>query len=147
MLVTLEFRLRRFEECHGLARDHMHQRAALQGWEHIGIDAFLELRLGQDDAAARAAQGLVRGRGDEIGMRHRVGVNPSRDQAGIMRHIDHKIRANLLGNLGHARPVEAQCIGRSAAYQQLRLAFERDAFHLVVVNFFLIVQTVRHNVE
>ena len=81
----------------------------------------------------------MRGRGNEISMRHRIRVNARRDQARVMRHVHHEIRPYFFRNFGHACPIKTQGIGRGAAYQQLRLALHSDALHLVVIDFFFIV--------
>ena len=62
----------------GLTRDHVHERAALAAREHRGVDFLREsLVVGEDEAAARAAQGLVRGGGHDVGVRHgRLDVRP-----------------------------------------------------------------------
>ena len=44
-------------------------------------------------AAARAAQRLVGGGGDEVGVRHRARVQPGGDRAGDVRDVDHEQRA------------------------------------------------------
>ncbi len=48
------------------------------------------LVIAQDHAAARAAQGLVRRRGDDMGVRQRARMDAARDQPGEMRHVDHQ---------------------------------------------------------
>src|SRR3546814_19255025 len=68
LLVLLELRLQRFLEGDGLGRDHVHQRAALDAGEHDRLQLLFDLfglvahggAAGDDDAAARAAPGLVR---------------------------------------------------------------------------------------
>ena len=81
----------------------MHQRAALQAGEHRRVDLLGELLVvGEDHAAARAAQGLVRGRGDDMGVRERRGMRAARDQPGEMRHVDHEIGADLVGDRAEA---------------------------------------------
>src|SRR5687767_3583888 len=53
LLVGLELRRQRFLEGHGLGRDHVHQRTALEAWKDRAVDDLLVLRLHQDDAATR----------------------------------------------------------------------------------------------
>ena len=80
-------------------------------------------------------------------MWHRIGVDTTGNQTRIMRHIDHKIGTDFFRNLGHARPVKTQGIGRSATNEQLGFALKGNTLHLVVINFFFIVQTIRHDIE
>ena len=71
--VELELRLQRLAEGHGLGGDDVHQRAALQAGEDRRVDLLGDvLVVGEDHAAARAAQGLVRGGGDDMGVRERA---------------------------------------------------------------------------
>jgi len=64
-----------------------------------------------------------------------------------MRHIDHEIGTDALGDLRHALPVEAQGIGAGAADQELGLGLDGDAFHFVVIDLFVLVETVGNDVE
>ena len=65
-------------ERHGLGRDDVLQRAALLAGEHRGVELLGQLGGGQDDAAAGAAERLVRGGGDDVGVRHRAtGCRPA----------------------------------------------------------------------
>ncbi len=79
--------LQRFLERHGLARDHVHQRAALQAGEDGAVHGLFVLGLHQDDAATGAAQALVGGGGDHVGEGHGVGVHARSDQAGVVGHV------------------------------------------------------------
>ena len=67
------FRLQRLLERDRLARDHVHERAALRTREHRLVDLGSELFVvGEDESTARTTQGLVaRGRYD-IGIGHRA---------------------------------------------------------------------------
>ena len=49
--------------------------------------SFAYFSLHKNQAAARAAQGLVRGGGDKIGMFNRAGMQPGGDQAGDVRDV------------------------------------------------------------
>ena len=121
--VDLEVRPQRFAERHRLGRDHMHQRAALQAREDRRVELLGErLVVAQDQAAARAAQRLVRGGGGDMGMRHRRGMHAAGDEAGEMRHVDHEIGADAVGDLAEALEVPGARIGRAAGDDQLRLA-------------------------
>ena len=67
--ISLEIlRLQRFAERHRLGRDDVHQRSALDAGEDGLVDLLGALFLAQDHAAPRAAQGLVRRRGHEVGV-------------------------------------------------------------------------------
>jgi hypothetical protein len=98
----------------------VHQRPALQAGEDGRIDRLFVLGLHQDDAAARTAQRLVRGRGHDIGVRHRVRVETGGNQTGVVRHVDHEDGADFPGHLGEALEVDAQRVGRGAGDQDQR---------------------------
>jgi hypothetical protein len=113
LLVVLELRLQRFLEGDGLGGDDVHQRTALDAGNTSDWNFFSSssLALADDDAAARTAQGLVRGRGDHVRMRHRVRIHAGGDQTGDVRHVDEQIRADLVGDGAEARPVDDLRIG------------------------------------
>ena len=70
--IDLEVRSKRLGEGDGLAGDDMHERAALEAGEDRRVELLRHvLVIGEDEAAARAAERLVGGRGDDMGMRKR----------------------------------------------------------------------------
>ena len=82
--------------------------------------------LAQDEAAARAAQRLVRGGGDDVGERHRRRVHARGDEAGDVRHVHHHRRADLVGDLAELREVEGARVGAGADDDDLRLVLLRE---------------------
>ena len=119
LLVNLEAWVKRFFERHRFGRDDMHQRAALQTGEHRAVDGFFMLGFHENDAAARTAQTFVRGGGDHVGMRHRVGIHTRCDQTCVMRHVHQKNSADFFGHFGKARKVDMQAVRRRACNDQL----------------------------
>ena len=105
--VGLEVGLQRLAERDRLGGDDVHQRAALQAGEDRRVDLLRDgLVVGQDHAAARAAQGLVGGGGDDMGMAERGGVHARRDEAREMGHVDHEQRADLVGDGAEAGEID-----------------------------------------
>ena len=147
LLVDLELGRQGLFECHRLGADHVHQRAALDAGEDGAVDLLGDRVLHQDQAATRTAQGLVRGRCDDVGIRHWVGVDARGDQAGIVRHVDHEIRPDGLGHLGETLEIDLQRVGRSAGDDQFRLVLMGQPFHRVVVDGLVGVQPVAHHLE
>ena len=96
----------RFLEADGLGGDDVHQRPALDAGEHRAIEVLGELLAAEHHAAARPAQRLVRGRRDEIGVRHRARMLAGGDEAGDVRHVGHHERADVVGDRADAREVE-----------------------------------------
>src|SRR5580693_9679065 len=87
--VKLEFGPERLAEGNRLGRDHMHQRAALEARKYRRIDLLGDrLVIGENKPSARAAQGLVGRRGDDMGMRKWRRMHGARDKAREMRHVD-----------------------------------------------------------
>ena len=112
LLIRFEGRLQRLMESHRLGCDHMHQRATLQAGENRAVDFLGNLFIiHQNDAAARSAQTLVRGRGHDMGMRHRVGIRTTGDQARVVRHIHQQIGTDVFGDFRKTRPVDLQRVG------------------------------------
>ena len=91
-------------EADGLGGDDVHQRSALHAGEDDFVDRAQRTRLlGQNQAGAGAAQRLVRGGGDDLGVGHRRRMRAARDQTGEVRHVHQIERAHLVGDLAHAR--------------------------------------------
>ena len=133
--VGLELRPQRLAERHRLGGDDVHQRAALHAGEDGRVDLLGEVLLvGEDHGAARAAQGLVRGRGDDVRVRERRGMRAAGDQPGEVRHVDHQVGADLVGDLAEGGEVDDARIGAAAGDDHLRPVLAREAPHLVHVD-------------
>src|SRR5664280_1939584 len=105
----------RLTERHRLGGDHMHQRAALHAGEHRRVEFLGDLFVvGQDHAAARPAQRLVRGSGHHMRMREWRGMHPARHQSGEVRHVHHQQRADLVADFAEGAEVDDARIGRTA---------------------------------
>ena len=79
--VVLERRLERLAERHRLGGDHVLERSALRAGEDRLVDRLGVLGLAEDESAARAAQRLVRGGRDDVGVRHRRRMHARRRRA------------------------------------------------------------------
>jgi hypothetical protein len=134
----------------GLARDHVHQRPTLDAGEHGLVDLRRERRLdgreiglvharrellaAEDQAAATAAERLVRGRRDDVGMWERARMDTRRDQPGDVGHVDEEQRPDRVGDLGHAREVDDPGIGRGAGDHDLGADLSCRRLESVVVD-------------
>ena len=94
-------------------------------------------------AGPRAAERLVRGGGDEIGDRHRIVVQPGRDQPGVVGHVDQQLRADFAGDLGELAVRNLARIGAGPGDDQLRLVLAGQPGDLVEVD---AVRVARHAV-
>ncbi len=145
--VFAEARLQRLVERGRLGGDHVHQRSALQSRKDRRVDRLLVCGGHQDEAAARAAQALVRGRGDDVGMPDRARIDAGCDQSGVMRHVGHQQCARIAGHLRESLPVDPQAVRRRAGDDESRAVLVRLALHRVVVDFLGLVQPVRDDLE
>ncbi len=133
-LIRRELRRRGFLEADRLGRDDVHQRSALHAGEHRAIEVLRVALAAEHHAAARAAQRLVRGRRDELGVRHRARMHAAGDEAGDVRHVDHQRRADALGHRAHAREVDHARIRAGADDDHLRLVLVGELLELVVID-------------
>ena len=99
---TRRRRIHRFLQADGLRGDHVLERPALHHREDRLVDRLGVLLAGQDDRAPRAAQGLVRREGHDVGERHRARVRAARAQADEVRRVDPQDRADLVGDAPNA---------------------------------------------
>ena len=134
LLPLLELRRRRDLEGGGLRRDDVHEGPALLPREHGRLELLRVLVVGgEDHAAARAGQRLVRGGGGDVGVRHRVGVRTGGDEPAEVRHVDHEQGADLVGDAAERREVELTRVRRPAGDDELRPGLERgrtDGVHV-----------------
>ena len=144
--VDLELWRRRLLQHHGLARDDVHQRAALDVGEHRTVDRLPELGVAEDHAAAGPAECLVRGRRDDLRMPHRCRVLAGRDETGEVRHIDDEERADLIGDPPKAREIEKARIRGRPGNDHLGSVLLRQPLDLVVVDqLVLAADVIRHD--
>ena len=132
--VVLEAVLLRLVEGDGQGRRGVIVRPALQAGKHGAVDGFGVLFLGHDHAAAGAAQGFVRGRGDDIGESHRAWVGTTSDEAGDVGDVCNEDGADLLGNVRKSREVDDARNRGAAGPQQLGLLLLGDLSDLVEVD-------------
>ena len=77
----------------------MHQRPALHAGEHRRVELLRDLLvIGQDHAAARPAQRLVRRRRHDMRVREWRGMHAGGDKTGEMRHVDHQQGADFVAD-------------------------------------------------
>ena len=134
MLVLRELRLHGLLQADGLARDDVHQRAALAAGEDGGVYLLSQLLFAEDDGSARTAQGLVRRRRDDVGVRHGRGVRPAGYKAADMGHVHEHIGPDLVAYLAYLSPVDDAGIGGGAGDYHLRAQLLGHAEHLVIVD-------------
>ena len=133
--VLLERGLQCLAECHGLCRDDVHQGTSLNAGEHRLVDLRAELLIAsKDEAAARTAQGLVRGRRHDIGVRDRARMLPCGNKSCDVRHIHQKDCTDRLCDCSDAFKVNRTCIRGSPCNDHLRLLLVRKPFECIVVD-------------
>ncbi len=97
------------------------------------VDRLAILFLAEAEAAARTAEGFVRGRGDEVGDRHGVVVQAGGHQTGVVGHVDQQLGADFAGDLGELAVRDLARVGAGAGDDQLRLVFAGQLGDLVEV--------------
>ena len=106
--VGLELGPQRFAQRDRLGGDDVHQRPALHAGEYGGVDLLGDvLVVGEDHGAARAAQRLVRGGRDDMGVREGARMRAAGHQAREVRHVDHEVGADLVGDGAEGGEVDA----------------------------------------
>ena len=93
-----------------------------------------KLLAAEHEAGARAGERLVRRRRDEVAVRHRVRMQPGRDQAGEVRHVAEQVGADLVRDFAEALGLDRPRIGGAAADDELRPVRLRQLPYLVVVD-------------
>ena len=148
VLVGLEFVAQILLEADSLGGDDVHKRAALRAGEDAGVDLLPKLLRAEDQRAARASEGLVCGGGDHMGIGHGAGMLPGGDKARNMRHVDHEIRADGIGDFAHALKVDQARISAGARDDELRfLLLCAPLYHIVVDHLGLRADAVEGGVE
>ena len=121
-------------QAHGLGGDDVHERAALHAGEDGPVDRLGVLGAAHDDAGARAGERLVRGAGDDVAVRHRVGVHAGGDEPGDVGDVGHEQRPALVGDRAEGGEVDGARVGAVAADDELGPVLQRERAHLVVVD-------------
>ena len=104
--IVLEFGLQSFSETGRLGGNDVHEGAALHSGEDGCIQFFGVFLLADDEAAAGAAQGFMRGGGDEVRIGNRIRVLPPCHQARDVGHVHEQVGTAGPGNLAHAFKVD-----------------------------------------
>ena len=73
-------------------------------------------------------------RRDEVGHRHGIVVQAGRDEARVVGHVDHQLRADFAGDLGKLVVRNFARIGAGAGDDQLRLVLAGQARDLIEVD-------------
>mmetsp|Transcript_8306 Transcript_8306/g.12087 ORF Transcript_8306/g.12087 Transcript_8306/m.12087 type:complete len:440 (-) Transcript_8306:187-1506(-) len=162
LLVGLVLRLHRHLQCHSQRRDRLVMWATLEAREHSRIDSLLQVphdRLStlidstlslavEDHRSARAAQGLVGGSGDDVGILEGGGKHAAKNEAGNVGHVCDQVGAALVGDGPHAGVVDEAAVGAGAGNQDLRSDAHGELLALVVVNEACgLIQSVRDRLE
>ncbi len=133
-LVLAERRRRGDPEARRLPGDHVLHRPALHSGEHRLVERGRMLFAAEDEAGPRAAQCLVRRRGDEVAVRHRIGQQAGCDEAGEMRHVAEQQRPDFVRDLAELVGFDDARVGGRAADDHPRPVLPSELEHLVVVD-------------
>ena len=120
-------------ETNCLCGNYVHKRTALQSGEYSLVDRLCKLFLAENESASRSAESLMCRRRYYIGIGDGVHVQTSRNETCNMRHIDHEVCADFLGNLRDLLEIYRSCICTCAGYDELGLALESCFSHVVII--------------
>ena len=119
-LVVPERLALRLQQRDRLGRDDVHERPTLDAREDRLVDRLGEVGPAEHEAAARSAQGLVGRRRHEVGVRERARVEPRRDEAGDVGHVDHQQGVVRPRDRGEPLEVDDPRVGARARDEELR---------------------------
>ena len=147
--ISFERRGQRLAKGDVLARNHMHQRTALNTRENRRVYFLGDgLVVGQDHAAAGSTQCLVGRRRHDMRMGERAWVNTSSNETGEMRHVHHQERPDFIGNLAEGSKIDMTWIGRATGDDHFRLMFPGEGADLIEINLVCVFRdAVMHGVE
>ena len=113
----------------------MHQRPALDAGEYCLVDLFPELLVAsENEAATRAAQGFVRGRGHDIGAGDGAGVLSRGNESRDVGHVNHEDGIDAFGDGGDALKVDDARIRRCTRNDHARMMLGGEFFEGIVVD-------------
>ena len=138
LLVRHELGRRRLGERHGLRRDDVLERPALDAGEDVAVEVLRPVGAAEDEAAARAPQRLVGRRRHERRVGHGRGVQPGDHEAGDVRDVAHEHRADLVGHGSESREVDLARVRRRARDDELRTVLARQRGQRLVVDAFVL---------
>ena len=119
----------------GLRGDDVHQRTTLGAGEDCLIESLCEIFVvRQDQSAARAAQGLVRRRGDDVTVRKRTRVDAANTEASDVCNVGPQVGAVPIGDLAELLEVDRARVRAVAAHDHLRLVRRDDAFDVIEID-------------
>ena len=138
LLVAVKLRTQSFAESHGLGRDNMHERTALNAGKNLAVQAlghiFALFLIGQDHAAARAAQGLVRSGGGNVGVGNGRRMQTGGHKSGDMGHIDNELGPHFVGRLAESSEIDDTRIGAGSGHNHGGFMLPGHFFHLLVID-------------
>src|SRR6266566_7740938 len=112
----------------------MLERPALRPRKDLLVHRLRMLGLTENHPTARAAQSLMRGRRDDLGMGDGGRVHPTRYEPGEMRHVDDEYCADFIGDRAQRREIDDPGIRAAASDDDPRLLLLRDFAYFVIIN-------------
>ena len=132
--VAGEVGLQGLAEADSLGGDDVHEGAALHVGEHGEVNLAAQFLLGEDHAAAGAAQGFLGGGRNDLGMGEGRRVGAAGDEAGNVGHVHHEQRAHGIGDGAEAGEVQHPRVAAATGDDELGVVFFGQPLHLVVVD-------------
>ena len=135
LCVCLERGLESLAEANRLCSDGVHKRTSLDTGEDSLVDLLCDLLVvAKDKTATGASESLVSSGGGNVSVRNGRGMNACGNKTCDVRHIYHKVCANLLSDSRELLEIDDSGICRSTRKDKLRLALEGKTSYLLVVD-------------
>ena len=132
----------------GLARNHMHQRTALQSGKDRAVDLFRPVRVAQNESAAWASQRLVGRRRHDLCFAYGRRVDTRSDQPRDMSDIREEQCIDLVRDRAEGIEIDDAGIGGGATLDHLRPMLEGERSDPVVVDpLILLGNSIGHDLE
>ena len=115
----------------------MHQRATLLAREDGAVELLVQRLVagsGKNQATARAAQGLVSGGSDHMGMGQRARVVSSGYQTCHVGHVYQQPGTHFIGDIAEPAPVDDTGVRRETGDDHFRLVAARQPLDFLVAD-------------
>ena len=134
--VVFELRTERLSKGDSLGRDDVHERTALTVREHCSVQRPGVAGLAERHRSPGTPECLVRGAGDDVGVRYGRRVHPGRDQSGNVGDVGKKRGADIICDCFEPLEIDQARIRSRAGHDHLRPELAGDALDVVVVDGF-----------
>ena len=134
LLVFLERRLHRFFQTHGFGCDGVDERPTLRSGEGQLVQFLGERGFAENHAAARSAERLVGGGGNDVRVGNRAGMHACGDQPRDVRHVHKENRADRFRGFGDALEIDDARVRACSCHNHFRFVLACQALDFDVID-------------